>query len=313
MLVDVKSTSGGILNFSSNYLITGINVVEGLLLWTDNQSEPKKIKIDTFKLGSTNFSTHTLYKVILNGSTISSTNFTENHITVAKLSPLQAPTLTMSSSRRSGNGTGTSPVSTKKSFVDSSINNSVLATQVSVQLTFQGIDNNTTEGPLYQQKDTLVLTHTDSDGEDYEIRVVITRIDSINSNSCVQTVTAKIQTIPDAVPTTDVVWDVLLEEEEPLFENKFVRYAYRWKYRDGEYSVFSPFSEIAFLPNTFEYKSAEGYNEGMVNNLRSLTININESRPSDVDEIDILYKESNNNTVYVVETLKEKPDGTFPS
>ena len=313
VLVDVKSTSGGILNFSSNYLITGINVVEGLLLFTDNQSEPKKINIDTFKLGSTNFSTHTLYKVILNGSTISSTNFTENHITVAKLSPLQAPTLTMSSSRRSGNGTGTSPVSTKKSFVDSSNNNAVLATQVSVQLTFQGIDGNTTEGPLYQQKDTLVLTHTDSDGEDYEIRVVITRIDSINSNSCVQTVTAKIQTIPDAVPTTDVVWDVLLEEEEPLFENKFVRYAYRWKYRDGEYSVFSPFSEIAFLPNTFEYKSAEGYNEGMANNLRSLTININESKPSDVDEIDILYKESNNNTVYVVETLKEKPDGTFPS
>ena len=313
VLVDVKSTSGGILNFSSNYLITGINVVEGLLLFTDNQSEPKKINIDTFKLGSTNFSTHTLYKVILNGTTISSTNFTENHITVAKLSPLQAPTLTMSSSRRSGNGTGTSPVSTKKSFVDSSNNNAVLATQVSVQLTFQGIDGNTTEGPLYQQKDTLVLTHTDSDGEDYEIRVVITSIDSINSNSCVQTVTAKIQTIPDAVPTTDVVWDVLLEEEEPLFENKFVRYAYRWKYRDGEYSVFSPFSEIAFLPNTFEYKSAEGYNEGMANNLRSLTININESRPSDVDEIDILYKESSNNTVYVVETLKEKPDGTFPS
>ena len=313
VLVDVKSTSGGILNFSSDYLITGINVVEGLLLFTDNQSEPKKIKIDTFKLGSTNFSTHTLYKVILNGSTISSTNFTENHITVAKLSPLQAPTLTMSSSRRSGNGTGTSPVSTKKSFVDSGNNNAVLATQVSVQLTFQGIDGNTTEGPLYQQKDTLVLTHTDSDGEDYEVRVVITRIDSINSNSCVQTVTAKIQTIPDAVPTTDVVWDVLLEEEEPLFENKFVRYAYRWKYRDGEYSVFSPFSEIAFLPNTFEYKSAEGYNEGMANNLRSLTININESRPSDVDEIDILYKESSNNTVYVVETLKEKPDGTFPS
>ena len=31
-----------------DYLITGANVIEGLLLWTDNQTEPKKIKISSF-------------------------------------------------------------------------------------------------------------------------------------------------------------------------------------------------------------------------------------------------------------------------
>ena len=34
-----------ILDFTSSYKITGVNVIEGMLLWTDNQTEPKKIKI----------------------------------------------------------------------------------------------------------------------------------------------------------------------------------------------------------------------------------------------------------------------------
>ena len=73
-----------ILNFSNQYLITGANVIEGLLLWTDNQTEPKKIKISSFKSGSTDFDTHTTF----NGS-----DFTENDITTIKLSPFKAPTL----------------------------------------------------------------------------------------------------------------------------------------------------------------------------------------------------------------------------
>ena len=41
LLVDTQN----ILKFSKNYLITGINVLEGMLFWTDNQTEPKKIII----------------------------------------------------------------------------------------------------------------------------------------------------------------------------------------------------------------------------------------------------------------------------
>ena len=32
-------------------------------------------------------------------------------------------------------------------------------------------------------------------------------------------------------------------------EEKFVRFAYRYKFEDNEYSVISPFSDIAFVPN----------------------------------------------------------------
>ena len=38
LIVDTQN----ILNFSEDYLITGINVIEGILIWTDNQTEPKR-------------------------------------------------------------------------------------------------------------------------------------------------------------------------------------------------------------------------------------------------------------------------------
>jgi len=31
-----------VLNFSANRSITGINIIDGMIFWTDNYSEPKK-------------------------------------------------------------------------------------------------------------------------------------------------------------------------------------------------------------------------------------------------------------------------------
>jgi len=42
----VVFSSDRLLNFDSNRLITGINVLDGMLFWTDNFSEPKKINIE---------------------------------------------------------------------------------------------------------------------------------------------------------------------------------------------------------------------------------------------------------------------------
>jgi hypothetical protein len=295
VLVDKNS----ILKFSEDYPITGVNVIEGMLLWTDNQYEPKKIKISTFKSGSSDFNTHTTF----NGSA-----FTENDVTVAKLSPLNPPTLTMSSSKRSGIGTGTSPVITKYDFVDNDEN--ALTAETNIELTF------TNGEPNYKEGDNLTLSYTDSENVTYEIKVKIRQFPNglLNSTGTgVSKVGVTIETIPVALPDGNLEWEVLLDEEEILFENKFVRYAYRWKYKDGEYSCYSPFSEVAFIPGNFEYQTKTGFNEGVENHLRSLTINIPDARPSDVEQIDILYKESNNNLVYVVDELKENPDGTFPS
>jgi len=39
----------GVLNFSTDNLITGVNIIDGNLYWTDNLNEPKKLEIDRFR------------------------------------------------------------------------------------------------------------------------------------------------------------------------------------------------------------------------------------------------------------------------
>ena len=103
-----------------------------------------------------------------------------------------------------------------------------------------------------------------------------------------------------------------IEDIDPLFEFKFVRFSYRYKYQDGEYSTFAPWSQVAFLPDTYEYYPKKGYNLGMVNQLRSLTLEYYHHKediiPKDVVEIDLLYKETNNATVYNVKTVKKSDE-----
>ena len=41
------------LNFSVDRKITGLNIIDGMLFWTDNYSEPKKVNIERAKQGST--------------------------------------------------------------------------------------------------------------------------------------------------------------------------------------------------------------------------------------------------------------------
>ena len=59
VLVDINAGNyKAVLKFSGN-IITGINIIDNLLFWTDNNSEPKKINIDECKKGTTDMDTHT--------------------------------------------------------------------------------------------------------------------------------------------------------------------------------------------------------------------------------------------------------------
>ena len=116
----------------------------------------------------------------------------------------------------------------------------------------------------------------------------------------------EVQSISSTVLQSFRNWNVKLQGKDPLFEFKFPRFAYRWKYEDGEYSCYSPFSEVAFLPDEFDYLPKKGYNLGMTNNLRYLVLSGFKPTtiPLDVVEVDILYKESNSPNVYTVDTIK---------
>ena len=54
----IVDTNQDVLKFTDN-IITGINVLDNMLMWTDNNSEPKKINIDRCIQGTSAFNVHT--------------------------------------------------------------------------------------------------------------------------------------------------------------------------------------------------------------------------------------------------------------
>jgi len=289
-----------ILKYSDQYLITGANVISGLLSWTDNQTEPKLIKISKFKAGSSTFNYHTQFN---------NSDFTEKNITVIKQSPLKAPVLTMSSTERTQSSFGVeggTPVFIKKDFYS---DGSVLTTGSRFDITFSPQGN-------FIKDDIITLEHSKVDNvSETKHKITVKVLGLINSeiittgypDSNTYSATCIIQTIDLSLPDLGAVsWTATLKERDPLFEDTFVRFAYRWKYKEGQYSTFSPFSETAFLPSEFLYESDESHNMGMQNSLRTLSLNGFDTQPNDVELVEILIKDSVSNSVYVVDVLKNR-------
>ena len=312
VVAPVLVDKNNILKFSSSYYITGANVLEGLLLFTDNQTEPKKIKISDFKAGSSTFDYHTQYN---------NADFTEKDITVIKLSPLNAPTLDLFFSERSLSSNGLqdgSVVNVFKSFKDLSYGDTVTLNFTPhanfvkddiIKLTHEGVGVETNSSSTSSANTTLIT---------YEVTLKIKLltnsklIDSQNIDRETFQADCIIQNISNNIEDDElagVTWEAVLQEKKPIFEEKFVRFAYRWKYDDNQYSTFSPFSKIAFIPDTFEYNSLDAYNSGMSNNLRLLVIKNLDPKPTNVKSVEILLKESINNIVYVLDTIKN--DDTY--
>ena len=94
-------------------------------------------------------------------------------------------------------------------------------------------------------------------------------------------------------------------EEENNIEEKFLQFSYRYKYLDGEYSALAPFSEIAFKAKVFEYDYAVGTNKSMINQYNKVDITI-QTGSNLVTDIEVVFKESGNNTIYLIETFNKE-------
>ena len=98
-------------------------------------------------------------------------------------------------------------------------------------------------------------------------------------------------------------------------EQKFVRFAYRFKFEDNTYSLISPFSNVAFQPkdsiiNNSANVSIDNENDifgtsevkGMVNGINQVDLSIDVPSNLEIKEIDILYKETDSPAVRIVDT-----------
>ena len=343
---EVTFSSDRLLKFDSTRLITGINILDGMLFWTDNYSEPKKINIErsiagtggTVRLngapitGYGNFTAgNNTAKLLFTGDTdnfhtrlVSSINgvdlevmtgrlkqraiwLKEEHVTVLRKAPHTPPYLKMSSTevqRENSSGVANSIASPRTAFAFSNNGQALVVGAGPYSITFDNAVD-------FRVGDSILLTSDPNANPDTftnaEVRIVIESVPtgtlpfngpygyyllSINSN----------------LGTSPLNWLARLERSKSLFEFKFPRFAYRYKYKDGEYSTISPWSEIAFLPGDYDYAPKKGYNLGMVNQLRSLIITDyiveDATRGSDVVEVDILYKNEDSPNIYTVKTIK---------
>jgi hypothetical protein len=93
-----------------------------------------------------------------------------------------------------------------------------------------------------------------------------------------------------------------------FLEDKFLQFAYRYKYEDGYYSAISSWSQVAFLPSSFalDYQTYE--NLGMVNLANTVNISFNCGNRH-VIGIDLLFKESESSTVYIIDKFIKSEEG----
>jgi hypothetical protein len=169
------------LNFHTNYPITGINLVDDLLFWTDNRNYPRKINVVTARNNTTYYAT---------------TGDIDNLISVCKFAPYESPTL-----------------------------------------------------------------------------VATTREATISST---------------------------------FMEDKLIRFSYRWKFEDNEYSTLAPFSPIVFsrlneIDSISSSLSNFGEIETFVNAINQVQLSVPTPTGYGIKNVELIYKESGSGTLYVVD------------
>ena len=95
---------------------------------------------------------------------------------------------------------------------------------------------------------------------------------------------------------------IVTNGQENFLNTRFICFAYRYRYIDGEYSATSQWSQPAFVPNPFSFSIESFLNEGMTNFCNSAIVTYN-SGSSLVVGIDLLFKRADGNVIKVIEKL----------
>ena len=309
--------SGYFLNFSKTHTITGVNVIEQYFYWTDNRNQPRKINIS-------------------NALSISSYYTTEDQISVSKYYPFESPLLIKEEVvglTITNIGLGYSA-----GFYNLQPIGSALGTGLQLELTvgclnvippFVGAIGCT--GPFIPI--TNVGTGYTNGGSYY-----IVNDSQPQANWAIVTIhTEWMSTMYDRVNkllpdsySPNPLWDNEWDGDKNFLKDKFIRFAYRFKFDDGEYSLISPFTQECFVPeqdgyfvktwnSTEELYEKDDEKKAYV----STEVNFMQNKINEIDiifkspyedwkesiskmniiEMDIIYKQSNEQSLRVVETI----------
>jgi hypothetical protein len=317
----IKLVSGPFLNFSKNFPIYGINLLENLLFWTDNRNQPRKINVLT---ASTAENANSYYQ-------------TEDQISVATYNPWDPIKLyqEIDADRVADNellqpaqgehdttmrdvvskfypGGGTAKVDTGTTGTTIDI--------IDINIPF--FPNKASANKIPQAGMTVGVINVSSGGNG-PITDTGFLVDSSTANAVTLTGSVTVQTGDILVFNFNPYYDNSYAGDSRFLEDKFIRFSYRFKFDDGEYSIYAPFTQPCFIPKQDGYFLNTEENLGdqqstfastvvefMENKVNEITLCIplpsaaNTLR-SDflVKEIDILFKESDGLSVQVVETI----------
>jgi len=283
----IKLLEGAFLNFSTNRPIIGVNLLENLLFWTDNRNQPRKINTS-----------------IANSNGVSYYN-TEDKISVAKYNPYKSPEIIKETSQGSG-------VYETTMY---NVSNEFLPVEA-IAFVNGAVTNSTTFNIDNRKGAISVGNFVTGDGVTAGTTVL-----SYDINNATLEVSSA-QTLDDNTKLSfqqqNPYYNANFSGDPQYLEDKFVRFSYRFKFIDGEYSIIAPFTQAAFIPKQDGY-FLEGDEqqavsstvvEFMENKVDKIDLQIPLPASSDnlqnnylITDIDIIYKESDSNVVQVVETI----------
>ena len=321
---------GAFLNFSTTHPIYGVNILENLLFWTDNRNQPRKINVDL--ANPTNQPIPTYYT-------------TEDQISVAKYNPYECIELYAES--KGSTSANTKYETTMKDVTSKYYPNGGEAAVKSIitsgdaSFEIKNLKGYIAQEQLPSPYDVGAnVSYISTDGSIVPITSAV--VDTVTfaaaagSNPAVWTVTITGATMPALAVDTKIVFNYnkLYEKDFPgddtYLEDKFVRFAYRFKYVDDEYSLFSTFTQSAFIPRQDGYflyvndetrgmpeldDQSEAYRSTVVSFVENKVDKIQLRIPLPynnydlrtkllVDSVDILYRESDQSSVKVIDTIE---------
>lgn len=108
--------------------------------------------------------------------------------------------------------------------------------------------------------------------------------------------------------TIDPINGTYTEDAANFIKDKYISFAYRYKYNDGYYSAISSWTEYCFTPKSFSIDYSTLENKGMENLYNTVQVYFN-TGDRDVIGIDLLFRESKSNTVYVIDKFNKEALG----
>lgn len=291
--------SGAFLNFSQSNPIYGVNCLENLLFWTDNRNQPRKINTVT-------------------ASEIPNYYTKEEQISVAKNFPHKSMELWQESKL----GTSVSEKEYETTMYDVSsksypnggeaLTNGAVTADVNIVI--DNIIGEIPQGSIVTGPDILTGTTVVSFTLSTKT-LVVNQAQTLLNNS-------------ELVFNANPYYESTFNGDPSYLEDKFIRFSYRFRYDDGEYSVFAPFTQTTFIPKQDGYfmkktPAATGIEEDDEEAAYRTTIvefvenkvdkillriplessNVLLRQDLKITEIDILYKESDQVAVKVVDTI----------